>query len=886
MAKRVPQPRVVVVTGDVTIDWNLARTRRGPSGAAWNPHDMARAYRQPGGAMLLGDLISALAARSPGPAGRWKVAKPPAPDLGSPASRHTQSYASWSKHASPGTPPVWRVEEFLGLAAPTGAPAGRARRAAPDPQTANIVVLDDANLGFRNDRSRWPIAITGRRTKPWVVVKMASPVAEGALWNHLVAAHADRLIVVMTANDLRRTAVQVSRELSWERTAQDLAWELAFNPHVASLRRAAHVVVSFDGAGAFLSSRRDRQMDCRLFFDPVAIEGAWADGKGQMIGYSTCLAGSLVRELLAGGSKPDLGDAIQRGVAAMRELFARGYGVESSDGSEFELVFPTKLVAGVLSAPEVPRPLAEVAVPVAGTDGNATSNRVWSILEQRDPKSIGRLAEDVARRGLGRALHGVPIGKFTKLETADRGEIEGLRAIRTTVQEYLQQSGAAPLCLAVFGPPGAGKSFGVKQVAKALLPNAQELPFNLSQLGGPEALRGAFHQVRDAALAGKVPLVFWDEFDTAVGGEPLGWLRHFLAPMQDGVFQEGQVTHPIGRAIFVFAGGTRSTLESFIRDHPNDFTEKKGPDFVSRLRGHLNIVGPNPRLGAPDADPQFLVRRAILLRSLLRDKAPQLFAGDKPDAELRIDEGVLRGFLETREYRNGARSMESIIATSRLAGKTTFERSSLPAGEQLKAHVDHLDFLSRVNQLPLDAATIAKLAPEVHDSFCRLLRELGYRPGKVTDDKALTHSSLKPFSKLPENEKAQNRANAADIPDKLAEVGLAMIPAREPGPLFAMPLEAVELLADREHDRWMRMKIAAGWHYAKETDKAKRRHQDLLPWKRASVTPERYTREEQAAMGPDELSETAKEKDRYLVRDIPHILAAVGYAVVRTERGV
>ena len=71
--------------------------------------------------------------------------------------------------------------------------------------------------------------------------------------------------------------------------------------------------------------------------------------------------------------------------------------------------------------------------------------------------------------------------------------------------------------------------------------------------------------MRDLGLSGKLPLVFWDEFDTALEGQPLGWLRYFLAPMQDGAFQDGQITHPIGRAIFVFAGGTAERMERSAR---------------------------------------------------------------------------------------------------------------------------------------------------------------------------------------------------------------------------------------------------------------------------------------------------------------------------------
>ncbi len=67
------------------------------------------------------------------------------------------------------------------------------------------------------------------------------------------------------------------------------------------------------------------------------------------------------------------------------------------------------------------------------------------------------------------------------------------------------------------------------------------------------------------ALAGDLALVFWDEFDTPLGGQPLGWLRHFLAPMADGRFREGAGFHPLGRAIFVFAGGTSPSFDAFVR---------------------------------------------------------------------------------------------------------------------------------------------------------------------------------------------------------------------------------------------------------------------------------------------------------------------------------
>jgi hypothetical protein len=104
----------IVVTGDVTIDWNLARTKaKGTEGTYWSSGSSTRAYWQRGGAALLADLITAAAS---GNVRQWEVRQTGAPtqpicpeDL-----PYHHSYAVWSNRAASGEPPVWRVVEFLG----------------------------------------------------------------------------------------------------------------------------------------------------------------------------------------------------------------------------------------------------------------------------------------------------------------------------------------------------------------------------------------------------------------------------------------------------------------------------------------------------------------------------------------------------------------------------------------------------------------------------------------------------------------------------------------------------------------------------------------------------------------------------------------------------
>jgi len=609
---------------------------------------------------------------------------------------------------------------------------------------------------------------------------------------------------------------------------------------------------------------------------------------------------------------PNLPQGVQNGVAAMRLLQQDGYLGPSAAGAVCQLTFPVATIAARLMAEQEKPPLEEARVPnpiaflTAKCEGEAEprpepAKPLWTILHDRYPQNLNDVARRVVEDGIEVALQGVPMGQFGKLLTLDRREIEGYRSIRAVLAEYCSRPQKRPISVAVFGPPGAGKSFGVKQVAKSIYPNnpdaVETVTFNLSQFHDADELIGAFHQVRDLGLSGKMPLVFWDEFDSALGGQDLGWLRYLLAPMQDGTFQEGQITHPIGQAIFVFAGGTCSTMEEFGRVAA---TQKaaKAPDFVSRLKGYVNIIGPNPQdVKYPAGDPHFLVRRAILLRSLFQEGAGHLFAEPESKGKLNIDPGVLRAFLHIGSYKHGVRSMESIIAMSMLAGKSRFERSCLPSKAQLNLHVSGLEFLALVQQPDLSGELLEKLAVVVHDSYAasqkpkagEMLEEMasaihavyvaGYE-GKAEIPEAAT----KAYNDLSAHLKQQNRDNVLDIGRKLVSVGCVMIPARGAMTTFAFSKEDVEKLAEMEHDRWLRAKVAAGWHHGPKRDEGKKTNPAMLPWRKLSD--EEWAQLDPvlvAAMDKEPLSEEEKEKDRAVVRAIPAILAKAGYAVVQLQ---
>ena len=863
--------KAVVVAGDVTMDWNIA-TSLGTGETYLTPKQDINStiFWQRGGAAQLADLIEAVSKTLPAEK-QYLVRQMDMPrqEVFPSDKRYHHSYTMWApfkySEKEPREKKAWRVEHFLGIDRSTEA-AGPSMKIIADDPSATLVVLDDGGLGFRQQEAFWPQALHTGNKSAWIVLKMAQPVSQGPLWDRLVNDFSERLVVVTTVNDLRQTAVQISRNISWERTAQDVSWELTYNPHVNSLSRCAQVIVSFYAAGAMLLSWNSGKVQATLFFDPFAMEGEWErQFPGQIVGYTSCLTTAVVRQMMLNPEQPDFTQGIQNGIAAMRCLHAEGFGERGTALPQAELRFPIHKVTQEISEQLSPLSLAAIQDPAQylmeprTSEGSPVQRGFWTILEDQYTGSLETIARQIVQAGFDKALRAVPIGRFGGLVTVDRREIEALHSIQSLISEYCRAPSKKPLSVAVFGPPGSGKSFGVEQVAKSILDGISVLTFNLSQFGQPEDLYAALHQVRDVGLSGKIPLVFWDEFDTTLDNQPLGWLRFLLAPMQDGSFQEGQLVHPIGRCIFVFAGGTSHCMEEFGAQLSEEQKRAaKLPDFVSRLRGFLNVLGPNPQ-ETSSKDPFFILRRAILLRSILERNTPQLIQNKR----VNIDLGILRAFLNTRNYKHGVRSMESIVGMSTLGGKTAYDRSSLPSEEQLTLHVEARDFLALVRQIELEGDLLEKLAAAAHEVFCEGLKQKGYRYGPQTDGDQKTHSSLLPYDKLPEDEKEQNRLNVKDIANKLSHAGYLMRPARSHEHPFNFPAGDLDTLSQLEHERWMNDKFNTGWQFAATTDKPKKLHQALVAWA--------------------DLPNEAKEKDREMVRGIPRILARVGFAVEKSR---
>jgi hypothetical protein len=662
-------------------------------------------------------------------------------------------------------------------------------------------------------------------------------------------ANKDKFMLLLDVDVLRKNGAMISRRVSWEHSATDLLWQLHNNPHIQYLSCLKYIVISFCEDGAVYIRRGAGGIKPRLVLTHGGAEGTARGAGGGMPDAWTVIAAGVAAQYydVIENHKPLLLSPVLKEAA---NLVKTGYEPDALESGDFARWLP-----GGLDSREDGN--AAIRIPVYDSSLGADPH-YWCISGEVQGRKIQDIAFQYVNEG-EKAIDGLPRLSIGKLTTVDRKEIEAFQNIKNLITEYASGKAARPLCIAVFGAPGSGKSFGVTQIAQSILPGlAEKLEFNVSQFADAADLSAAFHQVRDVVLKGKLPLVFFDEFDSDREGRPLGWMKSFLMPMQDGKFKDGSGEHPIGKCILVFAGGTSSGLEQFCAPMQSEdsaevsrFKDVKGPDFVSRLRGAINVLGPNP---VNDADQSYILRRALLLRSLCGSKLP-MHAGKSP-----INENVLKAMLLVPVYKHGARSMEAILDMSRIEG-ARWDPASLPFKTQLSLHVDADVFIRLVlNEVRLESFT-EKLAKAAHDDYCRKQAERGE-----------TGPYSCAWERLPEEIREDNRRQVRLISKKLGSVGCGFDAGDTPFPSIKKFTEdEIAVLARFEHMMWMAAKGAAGYEYDLRRNDApldsdgkpqKLTHPDMVPW--------------------EDLSEAAREKDIDTVKNIIPFLKSAGLRVYRT----
>jgi hypothetical protein len=646
---------------------------------------------------------------------------------------------------------------------------------------------------------------------------------------------AGHCFLMLDADVLRNGGAMISSRISWERSATELVWQLQNNPVLSYLLKTPHLLITFAEDGAVYVRRENGNINAFLVLAHGDGEGSLREKIQGTIDDSFVLMTTALALQLPEITENKKSLRILPVLKSAEDLLNNGYSLDRLRNGQFDIsTIATDADERWFEIPHTP-------------GQNVIDYDFWCISNNVNNKRIFDIACEYVQKG-SQVITGFPQLTFGALTTIDRREIESFRNIGNLIFSYLRTDSVRPLSIAVFGAPGSGKSFGVTQIAKNILPGkVEKLEFNVSQFTNNADLGVAFQKVRDVTLEGKLPLVFFDEFDSDREGIQLGWVKNFLMPMQDGKFKDESGEHPLGKCILVFAGGTSASFEEFCRpmlaentEERKKFKDVKGPDFVSRLRGTINILGPNQ---FDATDKNYILRRALLLRSLCERKLKMKKGEDAP-----ISANILWAMLLVPKYKHGARSMEAILDMSRIEGNV-WEPVSLPFYSQLSLHVDADAFIRLVLREVILNTYVEKLAIAIHED---------YRQKNPVTEYDMT------WEELPEHIKESNRIQARFFGYYLKEVGCDFDAGDTPFPSVEhFSTAEIEKIAIAAHVVWMKSKKADGWIYGEEKDPVKKTHPCIVEWK--------------------DLPDAEKQKDRDIAENIIPMMEDVGLRVYRVE---
>ena len=867
--------KTILVTGDFIIDQHVYEGRRFHYGQ--NARSGVKVKSETGGAAPVQRILKELLPDGNGWAPYLAVRDVLPEDAAFGLNKAEHAYAFWRRFPKGKSPEsqFWRVSEAMGFGFDDGQEGCVAWPVAENlPESPEIVVISEGGMGFRDCPEEWQKERLA--TARWLVLKTTSPVGCGELWDYLTTNYRGKLIVIVSAKDLRKSPARLHAGLSWEDTIEGVLRELRPEGVLPTLVTCRHLIIAFESEGALwidlCNGTELSKARIRLIHDAGSIEGEHSHStEGNGFGFLSCLAAAVAWRLTVDPDKPDIASALEGGLSATRDLREKGHGPANDEPDGF----PAKRLAKIIKDPGLR--YSRAAYPA---DNHETDSMSILCQAQRSNEAAFDLARLILLRG-PIALDNLPHLSIGKVLTADRAEVEAYRILVQVIRRYAdkKESGKKPLSIGVFGPPGAGKSFSVKELAGSVVGLDGWLEFNLSQFNSFEELNGAFHQIRDRVLQGQLPVAFFDEFDS----QKLRWLQYLLAPMQDGKFQERQLTHTLGKCIFVFAGGTSWTFETFgpadsdDAEAHRDFRLAKGPDFKSRLDAYLNVTGPNRRqiplapgdktdgpiekAGGYDfvLDPHdifFPIRRALMARSELKCGR---------DDKIEIDEGLLHALLHVKKYTHGSRSLGKILQPFVASRPEALHRSLLMPENHLAMHTDATEFISLCTnapkafspEAPLTKTQIEKIAPVIHEIY----RNLGRKEKWLKPDTDKDFQDLNPFFQ------ESNRASATRMLALLGLVGLSLAE----GTASVAEEDAVRqhleyyllALAEAEHEGWMNWHLAQGWCYNPTRNDEKKLHNCLLPFSK--------------------LSDKNKGKDVDTIRHYPDFAREAGMKIVFTN---
>ncbi len=176
-----------------------------------------------------------------------------------------------------------------------------------------------------------------------------------------------------------------------------------------------------------------------------------------------------------------------------------------------------------------------------------------------------------------------------------------------------------------------------------------------------------------------------------------------------------------------------------------------------------------------------------------------------------------------------------------------------------KALLDDAEGRLTIFEVIEEASVPGRIEEDLTDQLARAIHQAYVRNCEARGDSPLVNLSMRPWEDLPDHLKQANLAQAADIGAKLETIDCAVVPESAANPDFAFSKDEIELLAKLEHQRWVDERKGQGIVYGPVREGNK--HPDLVDWQ--------Y------------LSESAQNKDRDAIRELPMILWQTGFQILR-----
>ena len=311
-------------------------------------------------------------------------------------------------------------------------------------------------------------------------------------------------------------------------------------------------------------------------------------------------------------------------------------------------------------------------------------------------------------------------------------------------------------------------------------------------------------------------------------------------------------------AVFDFAQDAGCYAMEFIqliRDNQQEWIKQGLGATETHADGRIEVHPLNIRMGL-HAGPVFLhynpMVRQLAFTGVHVNRAARIepvtphgevFASEEFTALAELDRVIRRRRPPARPS-PGGKGGDALSFTCEYAGSMTLAKG-YPGWHRLYRVAPHRVF------------GLEELAKVIHADYCAVEAGKGHT--------AAQNPSVRPWEDLPETLRDSNRAQAADIPNKLEALGYELAPS------FGLPPSSIVIddeqaaaFSAREHERWTQEKRRGGWTYGPERDNDRKLHPSMIPW--------------------EELSADEKNKDRAAVQNVPRLIEKAGFRVRKIIR--